>query len=598
MAKNRSAFHLPGSLTEPRLNSWGDSVLNHIRECGKTDRGVVVLSIRIVLVQPAIDTKAPGIIKAVAEEQFTWLREWVTPRFANTANFPRAKFGGISFDHTQIEHLEEYCDDWLGTKVSEKGEMTATHAIIASAPLIYRESILAIIKSHRARKFVSLQYIADLEPRLIAITTDVGGDGTSSVQQTPPSLSVQPLQPTAVTNEIIKRVSKSRQTNVSDTPQLSTSTSIVPQSKTTNTPPGTLGALGQLLAKTNSIFATMSTSKTNSTPDIPTPSTIKQEDIAAARTQSGLQAALNEFKLAFKQTPESLLGDGVDLKRSFGKCSSNVEIDAMAKMLLSNICIPKWSGTLILSNNHVKDVGVCKISEALRFNSTVTWLDLQDNSIGDEGAAALSRALFGNITLTTLILRHNKIGNEGVSKIAFALKANRTLSILSFVGNMIGDVGVIQLAKALTRNRTIKSLFLNQNTISDVGAIAMADMLIKNTALVYLGLQENQIGDTGSAKLGVALESNNCLKELHLGKNNIGDVGAQKFWETFQQHQSLEYLSIFGNNISNKSGLQIVQMLKSNSKLTTLHLYNNNIDHEWCEKIVRAWNDRNALLLI
>ena len=79
------------------------------------------------------------------------------------------------------------------------------------------------------------------------------------------------------------------------------------------------------------------------------------------------------------------------------------------------------------------DVGAWpdSLSDSLKSNSTLTYLDLRGNSIDDRGARALSDFLKSNSTLTTLNLNENSIGELGASLLSdsqIKLNSHRTLS--------------------------------------------------------------------------------------------------------------------------------------------------------------------------
>jgi hypothetical protein len=93
----------------------------------------------------------------------------------------------------------------------------------------------------------------------------------------------------------------------------------------------------------------------------------------------------------------------------------------------------------------IGDEGISKLSEILKYNTTLTTLYLSDNNIGNEGASKLSDALKYNTTLTELHLYNNNIGDEGgTSELSEALKKNTTLIRLSLYNNNIKNENVIK----------------------------------------------------------------------------------------------------------------------------------------------------------
>lgn len=59
---------------------------------------------------------------------------------------------------------------------------------------------------------------------------------------------------------------------------------------------------------------------------------------------------------------------------------------------------------LNLSWNGFGDEGALAMAEALKFNSSVEWIDLSNNRITDEGALVLSKGLEVNDVLKTLMV--------------------------------------------------------------------------------------------------------------------------------------------------------------------------------------------------
>ncbi|CAN2391366.1 Leucine rich repeat containing 71 [Pristimantis euphronides] len=80
-------------------------------------------------------------------------------------------------------------------------------------------------------------------------------------------------------------------------------------------------------------------------------------------------------------------------------------------------------------------------------------ISLRNNQISDDGARLISRALqslkLTNKNLTTLVLSFNHISDLGAGYIAQALRFNRSLLCFSLSNNQIGDQGALALAEVL-----------------------------------------------------------------------------------------------------------------------------------------------------
>ncbi|AIK95649.1 hypothetical protein [Candidatus Odyssella acanthamoebae] len=177
-----------------------------------------------------------------------------------------------------------------------------------------------------------------------------------------------------------------------------------------------------------------------------------------------------------------------------------------------------------MGDNQIGDTGGTALGEALKTNTTLTFLDLGNkdwgkNKIGNRGGTALGEALKINTTLTYLDLGDNKISNSGVVALGEALKTNTTLTSLDLYGNYIGKPGVVALGEALKTNRTLAYLDLGDNKIGESG-VALGEALKVNTTLTSLGLGGNKISNSGVVALGEALKTNTTLTSLGLGMSD------------------------------------------------------------------------------
>ncbi|KAG0041713.1 hypothetical protein BGZ83_001406, partial [Gryganskiella cystojenkinii] len=172
------------------------------------------------------------------------------------------------------------------------------------------------------------------------------------------------------------------------------------------------------------------------------------------------------------------------------------------------------------------------LAEALKFNTTLTSLDLHSNSIGGSGTQALGEALKTNTTLTSLNLWNNSIGDSGAQALGEALKTNTSLATLILQWNSIGGSGGQALGESLKTNTTLTSLNLWDNWIGDDGAQALGEALTTNTTLTSLNLGNNSIKEAQA--LGEALKTNTTLISLNLWNNSIGDGGAQALGEALK----------------------------------------------------------------
>ena len=216
--------------------------------------------------------------------------------------------------------------------------------------------------------------------------------------------------------------------------------------------------------------------------------------------------------------------------------------------------------------------GGSALARALRFNCTLTYLDLSRNNINNSGAAALGEALLTNCTLTELYLIDNNIGKVGAVALGKALESNRTLTHLNLEENRsIGNSGAAAIAKALRSNNCCRltRLDLSGCKISFSGASHIADALQTNCSLTHLGWSCNEVKSSGASAFAKALRSNHTLTHLHLRNNSISDSGATELAQALQIHNgTLVYLDLAENNSIGSGGLEsLAQVDQSKCKV-------------------------------
>ena len=279
----------------------------------------------------------------------------------------------------------------------------------------------------------------------------------------------------------------------------------------------------------------------------------------------------------------------LDLSKNF--CGGDSVAIALSKAVKSNCFLQYLNLSLEFgsSSNYLADIseyfrsldersqmigpsGGSALARALRFNCTLTYLDLSRNNINNSGAAALGEALLTNCTLTELYLIDNNIGKVGAVALGKALESNRTLTHLNLEENRsIGNSGAAAIAKALRSNNCCRltRLDLSGCKISFSGASHIADALQTNCSLTHLGWSCNEVKSSGASAFAKALRSNHTLTHLHLRNNSISDSGATELAQALQIHNStLVYLDLAENNSIGSGGLEsLAQVDQSKCKV-------------------------------
>mmetsp|Transcript_11697 Transcript_11697/g.13522 ORF Transcript_11697/g.13522 Transcript_11697/m.13522 type:complete len:929 (-) Transcript_11697:915-3701(-) len=105
------------------------------------------------------------------------------------------------------------------------------------------------------------------------------------------------------------------------------------------------------------------------------------------------------------------------------------------------------------------------ILSSLKYNNTLTYLDLKKNHIGDKGGVAIAAFLYRNNTLEELILKQNQISDSGAKALAKALKHNDTLCQLDLSRNFVGNKGAKWFVAMLKTNSSVTGLALHHNHV-------------------------------------------------------------------------------------------------------------------------------------
>ena len=255
--------------------------------------------------------------------------------------------------------------------------------------------------------------------------------------------------------------------------------------------------------------------------------------------------------------------------------------------------------TLTLNGNVFGGHGAAALGECLKYNKSLTTLNLHLNGNGGDGAASLGECLKYNTSLTTLNLYLNGNGGDGIAAVLVeCLKYNTSLTELNCFRDGIGDDGAAALGKCLKLNTSLTSLNLCGNGIGDGSAAALGDCLKYNTSLTTLDLSYNEIGKVGAAALGKCLKSNASLTLLNLCGNGISDDGAAALVECLKYNKSLTTLDLSYNGIGDVCAAALGKCLKLNTSLTTLNLNGNSITDDGAFALCECLNCNTSLAVL
>ncbi|XP_018646038.1 nalp (nacht, leucine rich repeat and pyrin domain containing)-related [Schistosoma mansoni] len=215
---------------------------------------------------------------------------------------------------------------------------------------------------------------------------------------------------------------------------------------------------------------------------------------------------------------------------------------------------------LSLQHRGIGNLEIKLITEALRHNTTITWLDLSYNVLEVNSLSFLSKVLKENTFIQTLLLSECKLRKDGL----------------------------MELYNDLIKNVTIKNLDLSGCDLGDSSCSMLAEILTMNRVLTYLNLARNQIGSDGAELLGDAISSNDTLFKIDLSWNSIANKGALDIAKGLKENIRISVCYLSWNGFSDKSGLEVAQIIKENTTLEELYLQHNRISDKEIETIGQA----------
>eukprot|EP00760_Papus_ankaliazontas_P035545 PhM_4_TR7881/c0_g1_i1/m.55384 len=168
--------------------------------------------------------------------------------------------------------------------------------------------------------------------------------------------------------------------------------------------------------------------------------------------------------------------------RRIGLSNNNVGPRACEQLAAAFMCLPALE-YIDLYKTNIGDAGLVFIIDLIKNanvnNPALLALDLSWNDITSESMTAFSSALEGNKTIELLRLASNMgLGRKGAISLSDMLKKNTTLGFLDIRWTCPGDEGVQSLMEALNSNRGIRSMLIQHNDL-DPKVEAMANDKLK-----------------------------------------------------------------------------------------------------------------------
>ncbi len=220
---------------------------------------------------------------------------------------------------------------------------------------------------------------------------------------------------------------------------------------------------------------------------------------------------------------------------------------------------------LNISNNHIGDDGLAKITRAIskrsKINSMVD-IHLSFNAIGSGGTGTLMNKLLSQ-NVVTLSLDNNMLGDAGCQLVAASLTSMHHLSSLNLSFNQIGSRGVTTLMRALIGCESLTFLGLSGNVMKISGAIAMGFALAQHPRIAHLELYNCCLSQVAQCHIVTGIISNRWVPLQVLNGFCVGppmaEIGAL---DPVAQHLGNTECFTIRRNVQMKAILQWVEASK------------------------------------
>lgn len=183
---------------------------------------------------------------------------------------------------------------------------------------------------------------------------------------------------------------------------------------------------------------------------------------------------------------------------SMNKIDGNAA-DSLADYLKAKTCPLK---TLTLTGADIDDSECDRFITALRYNTTMTELDMSNNKIGVSETLNVVKPDF-------------RTGSEALA--TFLMKSDCSLETLKLHWNMIRLDGAVTFANSLRFNSSLTDLDISYNSFARHGGEALGDALVENKTLRTLNVCGNSFNATACFTICVGIEENFVIRNVVLG---------------------------------------------------------------------------------
>eukprot|EP00731_Ephydatia_muelleri_P007494 Em0003g1742a len=245
--------------------------------------------------------------------------------------------------------------------------------------------------------------------------------------------------------------------------------------------------------------------------------------------------------------------------------------------------------SLLLEDCGLGPEGLCEMCNAVGMNTTLTSLHLSGNEFDDQSIACLGTMLREKKMLTTLGLNHCGLGPEGLCEVCNAVRMNTTLTYIDLSENRFDDKSITCLGTMLRENKMLTTLGLNRCGLGPEGLCEVCNAVRMNNTLTYINLSENRFDDQNITCLGTMLRENKVLTSLLLMDCGLRQKGLCEVSSALEMSTTLIYLDLSGNTFNNQSIACLASSKQSPQQALLHHLVHteratHNAGQEICQR--------------
>ncbi|XP_043961067.1 leucine-rich repeat-containing protein 34 isoform X2 [Gambusia affinis] len=175
------------------------------------------------------------------------------------------------------------------------------------------------------------------------------------------------------------------------------------------------------------------------------------------------------------------------------------------------------------------------LSTALKTNTTLRSMDVSRAllfSYLEEWAVHFSKMLPVNSSLVELHLGKMGLTDTGMERLSEGLKLNHRLRYLDLRCNRVSRDGALHLSRVLKENSPLEVIDLSSNRIEDPGAEYLSEAICsKGSVLRELSVCRNNISTRGLLSLAGALNNSPTLTHIYIWGNHLEEPVCQAFRE-------------------------------------------------------------------